>query len=88
MTGQSFDFDTFQSQASATSEGLSDGISEFKQIIPAIQDVAAQIGSAKLTKTTDSAITVIEEMSACFDSVNESLEEVKQYYRKFNEATN
>ncbi len=83
-----FDFDAFQSQSSVASEGLGEGISEFKKIIPAILDVSAQIGSAKLIKTTDSAVTVIEEMSTCFESVSESLEEVKRYYQKFNESTN
>lgn len=85
---QLFDFDTFQSQANAASEGLNDGISELKKIIPAILDVATQTGSAKLSKTTDSAVLVIEELDACFNSVNDSVEEVKRYYQKFNDATN
>lgn len=88
MAQQSFDFEEFQGQYNAAVGGLQEGISQLKMIIPAVLEVAKQVGSGKLIKTTDSVVQVVEELNDCFSSVGESAEEVKQYYRKLDEAVN
>jgi len=88
MANQAFDFESFASRYNSAISGLQDAIAGVKAIIPAVQDVAEQTGSAKLTKTTESFITVAEQQIACFGSVEESAEAVQNAYKKINDATN
>jgi hypothetical protein len=88
MVNQAFDFERFKELYNPAISGLQDSNAAVKGIIPQVREVAKQTGSAKLNQTTESFVQVAEEQSVCFQSVEESGEEVKNIYSKYDESVN
>lgn len=88
MADQKFDFESFNTQYNSAVTGLQDTIAAVKNVIPQVEEVAQQTGSAKLTRTTMSFVQVAQEQIDCFTSIEESADEVKTKYGKIDAAMN
>jgi uncharacterized protein with von Willebrand factor type A (vWA) domain len=85
---QQLDFERFKSLSSGAIAGLEDVMVAARRATETCPEIAAQVGSEKLTRTTSQFVAVTEGLQGTLESIKQAAEEVIRTYEKINNAVN